>query len=88
MIHLTGTLTCAPGDQQKVRDALPDHVARTRGEPGCLEFEVVETDPGVFSVSELFVNRAAFEAHQSRTRTGVWSTLTEGMVRNYKISEV
>ncbi len=88
MIHLTGTLTCGADQQQKVRDALPDHIALTRAEPGCLEFEVVETAPGVFAVSELFADRAAFDAHQVRTRSSAWYTLTDGMARDYGISEV
>ncbi|WP_425439510.1 putative quinol monooxygenase [Puniceibacterium sediminis] len=87
MIHLTGTLTCAPDQQQKVRDALPDHIALTRAEPGCLEFEVVETQPGTFAVSELFINQAAFDAHQARTRASAWFGVTNGITRDYKITE-
>jgi quinol monooxygenase YgiN len=88
MIHLNGTLKCAADQQQKVRDALPDHIALTRAEPGCLEFEVVETAPGLFAVSELFVDRAAFDAHQVRTRSSTWFVVTDGMARDYTISEV
>ena len=88
MIHLTGTLTCAPEQQQRVRDALPDHIALTRAEPGCLEFEVVETAPGVFAVSELFTTQAAFDAHQTRTRDSAWFAITQGMPRDFTISKV
>ncbi|MGY9049511.1 MAG: putative quinol monooxygenase [Rhodobacterales bacterium] len=88
MIHLTGTLRCAPDQQQNVRDALPDHIALTRAEPGCLEFEVVETAPGLFAVSELFSDQAAFDAHQTRTRASAWFAVSEGMVREYKITTV
>ncbi|WP_146585476.1 putative quinol monooxygenase [Puniceibacterium confluentis] len=88
MIHLTGTLTCAPQDRQTVRDALPAHIRHTRAEPGCLEFEVVETRPGVFAVSELFVDRAAYEVHQTRTKASDWFTATVGMTRDYTVSEV
>ncbi len=88
MIHLAGIPTCAPPHQQKVRDALPDHIALTRAEPGCLECEVVETAPDTFAVSELFANQAAFDAHQARTRASAWFTVTTDMQRDYKISEV
>ena len=87
MIHLTGTLSCAAGRQQAVRDALPDHLRLTRAEPGCLEFEVVETRPGSFSVSELFVDGAAFDAHQTRTRASDWHDVTRGMRRDYVVRE-
>lgn len=86
MIRLTGTLTCARGEAGAVRDALPAHVALSRAEPGCLSFDVTETAPGVFAVSETFTDRAAFDAHQARTRASKWWQATGHMTRDFTLS--
>ena len=87
MIRLTGTLTCAPDEAEIIRAALPEHLRLTRAEPGCLSFDVTETAPGVFSVSERFADRAAFEAHQVRTRASDWWQATRHMTRDFRLVE-
>lgn len=87
-IRLTGVMTCAPEQAQAVRDALPAHIDLTRQEPGCLEFHVEETEPGVFRVAELFRDRAAFDAHQARASATDWARVTAGFPRDYKIEEI
>lgn len=87
-IHMTGTLLCRDADEAKiVREALPEHVRLTRAEPGCLTFEVNPRagDPSTFEVSECFVDREAFEAHQRRTRASEWFQLTRHIKRVYDI---
>ncbi|EEX10632.1 antibiotic biosynthesis monooxygenase [Ruegeria lacuscaerulensis ITI-1157] len=78
-----------PADRiEQVRAALPDHVALTRAEPGCIAFEVVE-DPdcaGRFDVSEVFADRAAFDAHQRRMQASPWYEITRGIPRDYAIT--
>lgn len=86
-IHLTGTLTCAQGDAPAVRAALPDHIRLTRAEPGCEAFDITETAPGQFSVAERFTDRAAFEAHQTRTRASDWFRITGHMTRDFTVTE-
>lgn len=86
MIRLTGTLTCAPSEAATVRAALPEHIRLSRAEPGCLAFDVTETAPGVFSVSERFTDRAAFDAHQERTRASAWWQATGHMTRDFTLS--
>lgn len=86
-VRLNGYVDVPEDRVQDVRDALPIHVALTRAEPGCLSF-VVEEDqncPGRFLVSEVFVDRAAFEAHQTRTRASDWFQITQGLARHYVI---
>ena len=85
-VILTGTLTCAEDDADRVRAALPEHIRLSRAEPGCLRFDVVETEPGLFTVSEEFTDQAAFEAHQARTRASAWWTATGHIPRNFKVS--
>ena len=87
MIHLTGTMTCPPDRRDAVRAALPAHVALTRAEPGCIRFDVTETAPGVFTVDEVFADRAAFDAHQTRGATSVWADITSGLPRDYSLHE-
>ncbi|RYH03413.1 antibiotic biosynthesis monooxygenase [Salipiger sp. IMCC34102] len=87
VIHLTGALTCPPERLEAVRAALPGHIALTRAEPGCLSFEVTETTPGIFTVHERFADRAAFDTHQARTTASDWGRITEGLPRDYSVTE-
>ena len=87
-VRLSGFLRCASmEDVEIVKRHLPDHLRLTRAEPGCLSFKVSQTDdPLVWRVEELFVDHAAFDFHQQRTRTSEWFTATSTIARNYNIS--
>lgn len=87
VIRLTGTMHCPPDQAEIVRAALPEHVRLTQAEPGCLDFKVVETAPGVFSVSERFADRTAYEAHQVRTRASHWWRVTGHLSREFELTE-
>ncbi|KZE90618.1 GNAT family N-acetyltransferase [Microbacterium sp. TNHR37B] len=89
-IHLTGRLLCRDDvEAATVERHLPDHVARTRAEPGCLRFEVNPTaDPRVWSVEELFADEAAFAEHQRNAAASTWGTATAGIERRYEITRV
>jgi quinol monooxygenase YgiN len=89
MIHLTGTLTCPTPDDLKIVEAyLPDHTCLSRAEPGCLTFTVTATDdPLVWQLDETYVDQAAFDAHQTRNRASVWWQKSQGLVRDFKITE-
>ena len=66
MIRLTGRLICANAAEAVLVQAhLPEHIARTRAEPGCLSFTVEPAADLVWTVAEDFVDRAAFAAHHS-----------------------
>lgn len=86
-IQLTGTLTCSPETAHIVRAALPDHIRLSRAEPGCIRFDVTEKTPGIFTVSEEFVDQTAFDAHQKRTRESVWWATTQHMPRDFKVTK-
>jgi quinol monooxygenase YgiN len=90
MIRLRGQLVCMTQDEvQAVRTHLPDHLSLTRAEPGCLTFEVTETDdPMVYEVMEAFRDRASFDAHQARTRESAWFAATRGILRDFRLEEV
>ncbi|MCU0827510.1 MAG: antibiotic biosynthesis monooxygenase [Tabrizicola sp.] len=89
MIRVTGTLTCATAQEaETVRTHLPNHIRLSRAEPGCLTFDVTPTeDPLVWRLDESFVDRAAFEAHQARTRASDWFGATADLRRNFQIVE-
>ncbi|MEZ5797228.1 MAG: antibiotic biosynthesis monooxygenase [Paracoccaceae bacterium] len=88
MITVTGSLTCANTvEADLVRQYLPDHIRLSREEPGCLSFNVLPTDnPLVWRLDESFADRAAFEAHQARTRGSAWYKATAHLKRDFRIS--
>ncbi|MDZ7926201.1 MAG: antibiotic biosynthesis monooxygenase [Agrobacterium sp.] len=87
-VRLSGFLRCASvQDVQCVASHLPDHIRLTRAEPGCLSFEVSQTqDPLIWRVEELFVDRAAFDFHHQRTRASEWFVATSAIARDYEIT--
>lgn len=86
-VTLTGTLRCAtPEEAERVVAALPEHIALTREEPGCISFEVTRTDdPLIWAVAEEFTDPAAFEAHQARAGASPWAQQTRGIARDYTV---
>ncbi len=87
-IYLQGHITVPMDRLEQVRQALPEHIALTRAEEGCLSFDVVEDceQPGRFYVSEEFENQAAFDVHQERTTRSSWFEIKQGISREYCIS--
>ncbi|NHI16692.1 putative quinol monooxygenase [Microbacterium excoecariae] len=86
-IELRGRLVCRTLDEAEVvRRELPRHTALSRSEPGCVRFSVEPTaDPLVWTVSEKFVDRASFDAHQERVGRSAWGRATRGIPRDYVI---
>ena len=86
-VYLDGYLEVPPDRAAAVAEALPDHITLTRAEPGCLAFDVTPSpsDPTRFLVSEIFADRAAFEAHQARAKASAWAEVTSGLKRHYTI---
>ncbi|MFV2001356.1 MAG: putative quinol monooxygenase [Paracoccaceae bacterium] len=86
-VLLSGTITCTAVKIESFRAALVQHVKASRAEPGCLDFEITPSphDPLVFEVAERFVDRAAFEAHTTRTRASRWWRETAGLARDLTV---
>lgn len=82
-VSLTGLLVCAdPVEMLTVLENLRDHVEESRAEPGCLQFDLWQTeDLLIFALAERFADPAAYRAHQSRTRESRWGKLTAGIER-------
>ncbi|MCZ7865133.1 MULTISPECIES: putative quinol monooxygenase [Agrobacterium] len=87
-VRLSGFLQClSKDDVELVRRHLPEHLRLTRAEPGCLSFEVSESDDSlIWQVEELFADRAAFDFHQQRTRASEWFRATSAIPRDYEIT--
>ena len=88
-ITITGTITCEPEDLDLLLAALPEHVALSRAEPGCLAFAIEQSsdDPLIFNVGERFSDRAAFDAHGARTRASAWWEMTRHIPRDLTVTE-
>ena len=89
VVRVTGRLGCANDAQAaRVRALLPEHIRLSRAEAGCLTFDVVPTtDPLVWELNETFTDRAAYAAHQARTRASEWGIETIGLSRRFEVTE-
>ena len=89
-LRLSGLLTCASVSEAAiVHQYLPEHIRLSRAEPGCLSFDISETDdPFTFEVMEAFRDREAFDLHQARTRESDWFMATRGILRDFRVEEV
>ena len=87
-VFLKGYIDVPDNRLATVREALPEHIALTRAEKGCIAFEITEDNltTGRFNVSEIFENQGAFEVHQTRTRHSDWFTITAGIPRQYSVT--
>jgi len=89
-IQLTGNIDVPADCLAEVSAALPEHIRLTRAETGCISFNVTPSPDvaGRFDIAEVFTDRAAFDAHQVRTKASDWAKLTKDIPRQYQIEEV
>ena len=89
LVHLTCHMHVPDNRMAVVQAAVVDHIALTRAEEGCISFKVTPC-PDVkyrFLVAETFECRAAFDAHQIRTKASPWAKITARLPREYSITE-
>ena len=88
-VILKGQLRIPDDDLTTVLDALPEHMALTKKEPGCLVFEVKQhsENANILEVYEEYESREAFTRHQVRTQASMWWEITQHCERQYTISE-
>lgn len=84
-ITLHGRLICHDMAQlMTALELLPGHVAASRAEPGCLHFDIAQSDdPMVWTLSEIFADDDAFAAHQTRTKASPWGRDSASMGRDF-----
>lgn len=90
MIRLKGHLICTtPEELAIVTEHVGEHIRLTHLEPGCLSFEVTQTDdPMVWEVMETFRTRADFDAHQVRTKASEWFRQSQHIPRAFRVEEI
>ena len=86
-VVLKGFIIIPSENLAAVQDELINHKKLTRNEPGCLVFNVTqsESNPNRFDVYEAFINKAAFEVHQARVKSSHWGKVSENVERHYEI---
>jgi len=80
-----------PDDRLAIVTAgLDQHIRLSRAEAGCIRFSVTRSEQikGRFIVSEVFVDQAAFDLHQSRTAASEWAKITKDIPRSYEVKEI
>lgn len=86
-VILEGYIQVTEHDLPSILEALPEHIAKTKQEPGCLVFEVTQRPhlPCYFDVYEIFEDEHAFEQHQARVAASSWGEISQNAIRHYQI---
>lgn len=86
-VTLEGFIIIPKEDMATVMRELPEHIALTRKEPGCLLFNVTQDQHNMaqLNVYEEYASPAAFEQHQLRVKSSKWGDMTKHIKRHYKI---
>ncbi|MDG1124133.1 MAG: antibiotic biosynthesis monooxygenase [Pseudomonadales bacterium] len=73
---------------QAILDHLPDHLALTLAESGCVVFVVTQSlsEPNIFDVYEEFQDGKAFAKHQKRVQESPWGRVTKNVLRFYTVT--
>jgi len=73
---------------QAILDHLPDHLALTLAESGCVVFVVTQrlSEPNIFDVYEEFQDGNAFAKHQKRVQESPWGRVTKNVLRSYTVT--
>ena len=88
-VILKGFIIVPTADLSAIKKALISHKELTRNEPGCLMFNVTQSEINLnrFDVYEEFINKAAFEQHQVRVKNSTWGKAAANVERHYEIFE-
>jgi len=88
-VILKGFIIVPTADLSAIKKALISHKELTRNEPGCLMFNVTQSEINLnrFDVYEEFINKAAFEQHQDRVKNSAWGKAAANVERHYEIFE-
>lgn len=88
-VTLSGYIEVPKEDADTINLELPNHIALTRQERGCITFTVTKNleKPYRFDVYEEFIDKAALEKHQARVKASHWGKVTQNVKRFYRITE-
>lgn len=87
-VTLSGHIIVPENDLKRVLAELPNHIALTHQEAGCLVFTVEQnmTNRFRFDVYEEFIDKASFETHQARVAVSYWGEVTKHVERFYYLN--
>ena len=87
-VRVEGFLEVPSNRLGKVAAAIPDHIALTRAEPGCLDFTVSQDAiaDDKFLLWGIFVDQTAFAQHQARAGSSPWGLVTAGLDHHYIVT--
>lgn len=87
-VTLEGYIIVPDSDLDRVQAELPNHIALTRRESGCLVFNVNQDQDNKnrFNVYEEFKDRESFDNHEVRAADSKWATITKNVQRFYEIT--
>lgn len=88
-VVLCGYVIVPAEDIELLTIAMEEHIRLTLAEPGCLEFTLTadKETPCKYSLYEEFVDKAAFDHHQQRTRASKWHTASRNIERHFSVIE-
>lgn len=88
-VTLSGHIEVPTEHLDSVLAELPNHIALTQAEAGCMTFKVTQDsgNPQRFEVYEAFTDRAAFERHQTRVKASYWGEVTKNVERFYNVTD-
>lgn len=88
-VTLTGFILVPESELELIKAELINHTRLTLEESGCLTFRVTHNpgNPLRFDVYEEFIDKAAFESHQSRVNASHWGKVTVNVERHYELFE-
>ena len=89
-VILQGYIEVPESELDAVTSELPNHIALTLAEVGCLVFTVKQDLQltGRFHVYEEFINQDAFDKHQQRVKASKWGSVAQNVSRHYQITSV
>ena len=78
-LTVTGFMTIQPGTEQSLLPQIDALVAKTRAEPGCINYDFLQhrTEPHRFVFYENFKDQEAFDYHFAQPYTKDWIALAE-----------
>lgn len=90
LISLSGHLRCDDvGQLLRALDLLPEHAELSRAEPGCLRFDMAQTDdPLIFTLNELYADDEAFQSHRERLHNARWGAESKGIGRAFERHDI
>lgn len=74
MLLIIGTVRLPPDKLTEARPAMQRMISASRAEPGCIEYSYAQDvlDAGLIHVSEVWLDRAALDAHFRSAHIADW----------------